>query len=244
MNAPAMNALAMNAAVADRTPSASHAPGTALFMGLPFPPQADVLAPRAETELLARTALAAIEARAGTVRVVDMCCGSGNVAIALAHHAPRARVAACDLTAGAVSAARANAERLGVADRVEVLRGDLFAPLAGRWLEGRVDLVVCNPPYISTGRLAGDRAHLVEREPREAFDGGPYGISILQRLAREAIPFLAPGGVLAFEFGHGQERQVTRLLERAAAYDDIRLVADETGAPRVARARRREGDAV
>jgi len=212
-------------------------------MGLPFPVLADVLAPREETELLAETALGLLRERPGPARVVDMCCGSGNLAIALAHHAPQARVIGCDLTASAVSAARANAERLGVADRVEILRGDLFSPLEGRWLDGRVDLVVANPPYISTGRLATDRAHLLESEPREAFDGGPYGISILQGIVRDAPRFLAPGAWLALEFGLGQERQVQRLLDRAGAYDAVRLVSDAAGAPRVALARRLDREA-
>lgn len=212
--------------------------GAALFMGLAFPVLADVLVPREETELLAETALGLLRERAGPARVVDMCCGSGNLAIALAVHAPHARVIGCDLTAGSVSAARANAARLGVAERVEILRGDLFEPLEGRLLDGRIDLVVSNPPYISSGRLATDRAHLLEREPREAFDGGPYGISILQGVVRGATRFLAPGGWLACEFGLGQERQVALLLERAGAYDAIRMVTDAGGAPRVAVARR------
>lgn len=225
--------------IAEGAASGAPAPaGASIFMGIPFPALADVLAPREETELLARTALGVLRERAGPCRVVDMCCGSGNLAIALAIHAPQAQVIGCDLTASAVSAARANAERLRVSDRVEVLRGDLFEPLEGRWLEGRIDLVVANPPYISTGRLATDRAHLLEREPREAFDGGPYGISILQGIVRGAAPFLTPGGWLAVEFGLGQERQVALLLERARAYDEIRLVADAAGAPRVALARR------
>jgi methylase of polypeptide subunit release factors len=91
-----------------------------------------------------------------------------------------------------------------------------------------------NPPYISTGRLEGDRAHLLDGEPREAFDGGPYGISIHQRLAAEAPAFLKPGGWLAFEFGGGQERQVLALMTRARAYGPVELVNDAEGRPRVA----------
>lgn len=220
-------------------PGGETAPAEFRFMGLGFPVMPDVLAPRAETELLGRAALEALAAR-GRARllVVDMCCGAGNLAVAIAARVVGARAFACDLTDGAVAAARASVARHGLGDRVSVLQGDLFAPLADHDLEGRVDLVVCNPPYISTGRLAKDRAHLLADEPREAFDGGPYGIAILQRIAREAGRFLAPGGVLACEFGEGQGRQVERLLARTGTWADIAFLADTSGTARVVTARR------
>ena len=118
----------------------------------------------------------------------------------------------------AASAGRSrNVEHLGLGDRVEVCQGDLFAGLADQGLEGTIDIVVCNPPYISSGRLAGDRAELLEHEPREAFDGGPYGLSIHQRVMADAPRFLKPGGWLLMEFGLGQHRQVKILLDRTQA---------------------------
>ena len=98
-------------------------------------------------------------------------------------------------------------------------------------------MIVCNPPYISTGRLEGESAHLLENEPREAFDGGPYGISIQQRLVREAPAFLKPGGLLLFEFGVGQERQAQSLLTRSRVFERLDFPTDEEGRPRVAVAR-------
>ena len=164
------------------------APRRRLFMGLPFPVLADVSRATGRDRASRRDGAGAAARAPGPARVVDMCCGSGNLAIALAHHAPAmARVIGCDLTASAVSAAAPNAERLGVADRVEILfRGEPVLAARGPLARRRVDLVVANPPYISTGRLATDRAHLLESEPREAFDGGPYGISILQGIVRDA----------------------------------------------------------
>ena len=160
-----------------------------------------------------------------------MCCGSGNLACALARRSPNSRVWASDLTGACVSLAKRNAAHTGVADRVTVVQGDLFSGLKG--LEGTIDLVVCNPPYISQAKLAGERAALLENEPREAFDGGPYGLSIHQRVVREALPFLKPGGSLLFEVGLGQERQVTMLFERTRAYEDLRMVANAAGEVRV-----------
>src|SRR5690606_20345021 len=188
------------------------------FMGIPIALREGVLVPREETELLAREALALLPADEPAPVVVDMCCGSGNLAVAIALHRRSARVWASDLTAETTDAARFNCVRFGLADRVTVTQGDLFAPLAGLLPETGADLVVANPPYISTAKLETDRRDLLEAEPREAFDGGPYGISILQRLIAEAPAVLKPGAWLGFEFGLGQERQVGALLRRAGGY--------------------------
>jgi len=208
---------------------------TVRFMGLDLETGPSVLVPRQETELLAKTALGLLdELGPSATRVIDMCCGSGNLACALAHSRPDLRVWASDLTDACVELARRNVARLGLDGRIEVRQGDLFASLGD---VGRVDLVVCNPPYISTGRLAKDSAHLLENEPREAFDGGPYGLSIHQRVVREAPEFLPPGGFLAFEIGQGQERQLELLFARTRAYEAPRMFRDAAGAVRVVAAK-------
>lgn len=198
------------------------------FFGVEIETGPDALVPRAETELLAA---AAVDRLAGAV-MVDVCCGTGNLACALAARVPELRAWAIDLTEGCVELARRNVGRLGLADRVTVLQGDLFAPLDGVI----ADLIVCNPPYLSTSRLA-QRPDLAS-EPREAFDGGPYGVTIHQRVAREAHRVLRGGGWLVCEIGLGQDKQVQRVFERAGGYDRIELVNDATGAPRVVAARR------
>ena len=205
----------------------------ARFMDLELLVERGVLVPRDETALLGNTALELLQDDA---RVIDMCCGSGNLACALASRLPNARVWASDLTDACVSLAKRNAEFAKVQDRVVVRQGDLFSGLAG--LEGTIDLVVCNPPYISHAKLAGERAALLESEPREAFDGGPYGLSIHQRVVKEALPFLKPGGWLLFEIGLGQERQVKLLFERTRAYQDLRTAANAAGEVRVVGARK------
>ena len=205
----------------------------ARFMEVDLLVERGVLLPRAETELLGATALEVVSNQS---RIIDMCCGSGNLACALATHLPGARIWASDLTDACVALARRNAAHVGATDRVRVVQGDLFAGLQG--LEGTIDAVVCNPPYISHAKLAGDRAVLLENEPREAFDGGPYGLSIHQRVVKEALPFLKPGGHLLFEIGLGQERQVKLLLERTRAYEAPRTVANAAGEVRVVSARK------
>lgn len=213
--------------------------GVARFMGIELAIAPGALVPREETELLGRTALevlsnmAAGEPPGNPLRLIDMCCGSGNLACALAAHLPQLLVWGSDLTDGAVGVARKNVERLELGGRVQIFQGDLFAPLAGLGLEDAIDVVVCNPPYISTGRLGKDRALLLEHEPREAFDGGPYGVSIQQQVVKEALPFLRTGGVLMFEIGAGQERQVELLFKRARAYEPAETRRDASGETRV-----------
>jgi release factor glutamine methyltransferase len=207
----------------------------ARFMDVDLLVERGVLVPREETALLGN---AALELLPDNARVIDMCCGSGNLACALAWRRPSARIWASDLTDACVGLARRNAVFAEVQDRVHVGQGDLFAGLAGLGLEGTVDAVVCNPPYISQAKLAGERAALLENEPREAFDGGPYGLSIHQRVVREALPFLKPGGSLLFEIGLGQERQVKMLFERTQAYERPRTVANSAGEVRVVAARK------
>ena len=205
----------------------------ARFMEVELLVERGVLVPREETELLGTTALEILPEKP---RIIDMCCGSGNLACALASRSPHSRVWASDLTEACVALANRNAAHTGVADRVTVVQGDLFSALKG--LEGTIDVVVCNPPYISQAKLAGERAALLENEPREAFDGGPYGLSIHQRVVKEALPFLKPGGSLLFEIGLGQERQVKMLFERTRAYEDIRMVANAAGEVRVVAGRK------
>ncbi|SIT60112.1 putative methyl transferase [Mesorhizobium prunaredense] len=205
-----------------------------IFMGLEVLIAPGALVPRPETELLGTTALDVLRRmNLSAPRVVDMCCGAGNLACAIAHYAPAAQVWASDLTDGCVEVARRNVAHHDMADRVSVLQGDLFSAFSGLELDNTIDVIACNPPYISEKRLEGDRAHLTEFEPREAFAAGPYGLSIHMRVIKDAPRYLRRGGILLFEVGLGQDRQVIRLLERSKSFEGIRAVANEAGEGRV-----------
>jgi release factor glutamine methyltransferase len=184
--------------------------GRIVFLGVELYVAPGALVPRRETELLGRTALQALASMRpgadGTLRLIDMCCGSGNLACALAATDPRLRVLAADLTDDCVALSRKNVAHVGVADRVRVFQGDLFAAFPPHEISGGMDMIVCNPPYISSGRLTKDRSVLLAREPLQAFDGGPYGISIHQRVIKDAASVLRAEGKLLFEIGVGQER--------------------------------------
>lgn len=214
--------------------------GRATFMGVEFLVGPGALVPRQETELLGHTAVEVLRGMSlPMARVIDMCCGAGNLACAIAHHVPASRIWASDLTEECVSMTERNIAFQGHADRVSVHQGDLFDALAGLSLEGTIDAVVCNPPYISDKRLEGDRAHLLELEPREAFAAGPYGLGIHMRVVKDALGYLRPGGVLSFEVGAGQDRQVKILFERTKAYEDVRIVTNAANEGRVVVGRRK-----
>jgi len=213
-----------------QTPRLEHAD----FMGLRFQVGPGVLVPRAETELLGYSALDVLrEMGCADPRIIDLCCGVGNLAVAIAHHMPRALVWASDVTTPCVEMARVNVRSHALEDRVTVAQGDLFEALSGLGLEDSIDVVVCNPPYISSKRLEGDRAYLLQHEPRDAFDGGPYGLTIHQRVARDAPRFLRPGGVVMFEFGEGQARQIEILFKRSGHFSEVRFMTDGNNERRV-----------
>jgi len=211
------------------------------FMGLEMLAGPGALIPRHETELLAGAAASLLEEAARHregVLAVDVCTGSGNVALAMAARVPGARVHAADLSADAVALARRNAEHLGLQQRVTLHEGDLLAPFDTPAFVGQVDVLTCNPPYISSARVPAMAAEIASHEPALAFDGGPLGIRILQRLLREGPRFLRPGGWLAFEVGAGQGGGVVRKLSADAGFSEVRTVCDAAGEIRAVLARR------
>ncbi|MEN8114861.1 MAG: peptide chain release factor N(5)-glutamine methyltransferase, partial [Actinomycetota bacterium] len=149
-----------------------------------------VLVPRPETELLFEIACDATDA---PKVIVDLCTGSGNLAIALKHTCPAASVYATDLSADAVDLARENARNAGL--DVTILRGDLFEPLPDH-LRGKVDLIVSNPPYIAEHEVEGLPADVRNYEPMLALVAGPEGDEVLARIADEAMDWLRPCGVI------------------------------------------------
>ncbi len=228
--------------------------GKAVFMGLQLDCAPGALIPREETELLARTALNLIEARqaaagrdpgglnaASQLTVLDMGTGSGNIAVALAMHSPDINVLASDVSQDAVAIARRQVAKFHLEDRVTVFCGDLYEPLLDADFQGKVDLVVCNPPYLPTSTLANLSKEIADHEPHVAFDAGPYGINIFRRLITGAVDLLKPDGILVFEIGAGQEKLVARLLEGSGQYANIEHHHDAAGQVRVISARRTGG---
>lgn len=214
----------------------AHLTGRQHFMGLELLAGKEALIPRRETELLGRGALDILQVLAAErdeVTVVDVCTGSGNLALALAFHVPQARVFGADLSGEAVALAQRNARHLGIQERVEFREGDLLAPFDEPAFHGCVSLLVCNPPYISSKKVDTMPGEIIGHEPRLAFDGGPLGIRIVERLMREAPRFLRQGGFLAFEVGLGQGSALSKRLAGNKNYAGQRSLNDENGDIRV-----------
>jgi release factor glutamine methyltransferase len=187
-----------------------------------------VFIPRPETELVVEQVLKL--AASGEGVVLDVGTGSGNIALALARELPRWRVLAADVSRRAVTRARANAERLGLS-RVEVLSGSLFSGLRGRGLEGKIDFVVSNPPYVSAAEWEGLEEGIKRHEPKRALVPGPTGLEFIDRLVRRAPRFLKPDGFLIFEIGAGQDTRVLGLFDKG--WKGVERVLDLAGIPRV-----------
>lgn len=184
--------------------------GDQLFLGRSFRVDSRVLIPRPETELLAERAIAALRCAPTEIpHALDLCCGSGCLAISLALEVPGARVDAADLSPDALQVTSDNARALGAALRL--LRGDLWDALPPG---ERYDLIVSNPPYIPAADCDALQPEVMQ-EPRMALDGGPDGLAFYRRIARGAMSHLNSGGTMLLEVGFDQAEAVCDLLGRA-----------------------------
>jgi release factor glutamine methyltransferase len=201
------------------------------FYGRSFRVDERVLVPRADTEILVETALSRTAERSMGRRYLDLCTGSGCVAISLARERPSCKVFAVDASEPALAVARDNGVRLGAAAQMAWLAGDLFEPLAA--FPGLAfDLVTANPPYIPEGELASLPLDIRGFEPRLALSGGDDGLDVMRRIVAGAPRFLRQGGVLAVEMGMGQTSRVQALFEQAG-FGGIRIDKDYGGHDRV-----------
>jgi release factor glutamine methyltransferase len=206
--------------------------GTQEFRGLEFLVTPAVLIPRVDTECLVEEALSVMGRREASV-VADIGTGTGCVAISVAVASPRSQVWATDLSAAALEVARANCRRHHVDHQVTCLEGDLIEPLRPMGLEGRIDLMLSNPPYIAADEWSDLQPEVGQFEPRLALAGGPDGLAFHRRLIRTAPGFLRPGGWLLMEVGAGQANAVTCLAAALGAFDSIRVRRDRAGIERV-----------
>lgn len=190
------------------------------FYGRKFFVDPRVLIPRSETELLVEAVLRDVKKEEPS-RVLDLCTGSGCIAITIAAERPQASVWATDLMASALEVAKKNAESLQVDGRVTFFEGDLLAPLPK---ETVFDVIVSNPPYVKTGELQTLQKE-VQKEPRVALDGGPEGVTVIARVISDALLRLKSGGLLALEIGETEGNVVKELMVRAG-YREVKVEKD------------------
>ncbi len=205
--------------------------GTVQFGPLELAADRRALIPRPETELLWEMAVARLgRAGPGTV-IVDLCTGSGNLALALKHAFPEARVFGTDVSAEALGLAADNAARTGL--DATWLEGDLFSPLPAA-LRGRVDLIVANPPYLAAHEVDALPIDVRDHEPRGALVAGPGGDEVLARIAEEAYWWLGVGGWLVAEIAAARALAAQELF---GAFDR-EIHPDLTGRDRILVARK------
>jgi len=202
------------------------------FWNLQFEVTPAVLIPRPETELIVEAALALVPRRQ-LFTMIDVCTGSGNVAVAVAHDRAGARIVATDVSGAALEVARRNAARHGVQDRVHFVEADLFDDVSGP-----VDLVTANPPYVAEHSEPGLQPEVGEHEPRVALFGGIEGLAVIERIVDDAPPLLRPGGHLVFEFGYGQDVEIEDLINSSPNLTLLELKRDLQGIARTAVCRR------
>lgn len=202
--------------------------GSQEFMGLPFICNKDCLIPRQDTEILAERALEAVKLLRKDreeLRYLDLCTGSGCVAVSVAKLGNIANAEAADISEAALAVAKKNSELNGTA--VKLIQADLF-----EGLEGKYDIITANPPYIDTGLIHGLIPEIWKYEPMTALDGGEDGLVFYRRIAKEAPRRLTPGGWLVFEIGDTQGEAVAALM-KAAGFENVSVHKDLAGLDRV-----------
>jgi len=211
------------------------------FMGIDFICDKRALIPRKETEILGWKALnLSIEfARVKQiVNIIDVCCGAGNLGLAIASINSKTIVYESDISQEAVDLTHENIDCLNLSGCVVAQQGDLFSAFESDEFYGKVEIIVCNPPYISKGKVKKMNPEIAENEPSLAFDGGVFGISIIQRLIIEAPKFLIKTGWLLFEVGVGQGEFLLQLCSRSERFDLVESLSDHAGNIRVILARK------
>lgn len=220
--------------------------GETEFMGLSFSVSPAVLIPRQDTETLVEECIKLVgliskqadldetdmdkvnEAIIKNVKVLDMCTGSGCIAVSIAHYCPDTMLVACDISQDALCIARVNCQRNRVDNRVKVHCGDLFESLAG---EQQFNIIVSNPPYIETDVIPELQMEVKNHEPFLALDGGKDGLYFYRRIIANAPRYLTNGGYLALEIGYNQGKSVVKLMNEF--FCDIIVYRDIGGNDRV-----------
>ena len=203
------------------------------FWSLDFLLSPDTLVPRPDTETLVEAALAACPERDAPLRILDLGTGTGAILAALLAERPRAFGLGVDRSEGAARTARDNLVRNGLGGRAQVMVGDWGAALAGRF-----DLVVSNPPYITSAEMTELPVEVRRYDPRLALEAGADGLDAYRAITAGLPRLLAPGAVAVLELGAGQEAAVAGLARNAGLLIDGPARRDLAGTPRALVARR------
>ncbi len=210
--------------------------GEAEFMSLSFKVSPAVLIPRQDTEILVEKCIELINGNginglineSSGARVLDMCTGSGCIAVSIAHYCPDSRIIACDVSQDALEIAKINSVRAGVEKRLKFCCGDLFEALED---SEKFHIIASNPPYIETGTVKILQRQVRDHEPYIALDGGADGLDFYKKIIYAAPGFLYEAGYLALEIGYNQGESVSRLME--SGFESVTVLKDLGGNDRV-----------
>ena len=205
--------------------------GSQEFMGLDFYVDNKVLIPQPDTEVLVEEVLKNISNQEERLIVLDLCTGSGAIAISIAKYAPNSIVYASDISSGAIKIAEKNSKKNGV--NISLLESNIFENISNTL---KFDIVVSNPPYVESDVIK-DLDKEVQNEPRIALDGGKDGLDFYRRIIKESKDYINQGGFLFLEIGYNQKEKVMKLLEENE-YKDIYSRKDYAGNDRIVVGRR------
>lgn len=211
------------------------------FLGLDYILNKGHYIPRKDTELLAQTAIELIKNNYfghEKVNVIDLCSGIGTVALAIAYYCENTRVFGSDIYPPAVVASEINAKYFGLEKLATFYHADMFDPFESHEIKGQTDIIVSAPPYISSVKVKQMAAEIADHEPPEAFDAGPFGLSIFNKLISIAPEYLNSGGYLIFECGLGQGEFLAKRLRSNINYNEVTEICDKHGNIRVLKAKK------
>lgn len=209
------------------------------FFSLEFEVGPGVFIPRPDTESLVVTLLEAAKemTQPRMLRVLDVCAGSGCIAVSVAANCDRVNVTAVELDENVALVARRNAKRNKVADRVNVFQGDLFEPLAP---DAQFEIIASNPPYVTDAEMDELQPDVRLHEPHLALQGGVDGLDVVRRLLEAAPEKLVPGGVMLLETASEQAEAVRQLYAKTEAFEPAEIAKDLGGRSRVVWARKKQ----
>jgi release factor glutamine methyltransferase len=224
----------------------SHRPvqyiiGTVEFFGLEFKVDERVLVPRPETETLVEVVIEQL-ANKENPKIIDLGTGSGAIAISLAKNVKEAFVYATDVSTDALDVAKGNAIKNKVENQIEFPCGDLVEPLKNKSLEGQIDCVVSNPPYVSKDELGTLPREIKDYEPIIALESEKDGLFFHKKIIEDSPHFLKKGGLLVLETAFGQAGKVANLIRQSDNYNNIEIIKDLGGIDRVVKAVKRSTD--
>jgi len=212
--------------------------GKTEFYSLELEVSPDCMIPRPETELLVERSIEFLRERRGTQFVCDLCTGCGCIAVAIGKNFANSQIIATDICGAALSVAAENVEKYQLGDRVKLLCGDLFEPLVPQLDIEKFDLIVCNPPYVSSAEFEKLDKNVKDYEPKSALFAGEDGLDIYRRVAEKVHQFLKDNATLMLEIGYAQGEAVRELFEQTDIFAEIKIEKDFHDNDRIAIATR------